>query len=434
MPNYTINSVYQPFSFQERLAPLQIMKEEYEKAENSLFELGNAANEYYQYLDDDSKAKVDEYNNAISSVADRMSREGLKAVSRNTLFNLKRTYASQIVPINNAAKSAANIYDQYRKLSMQDPTLMISNMPSVSDLIEDPNAMPTIVSGNDLYKQGALAATQLPEISYDQLQRYLAGDVTAIPNIDAIEAQIAGAYGVDNLDDSDKAHNYIYQGILGGLSSRAAETQAQQTKLATQLQYDMAKLDAQAQNQAYLDRIRTGNDAYLANLKHTNSMAEIEARGNWSVAAKQAGRSGGSSGSGTSYTTQGSESVYFKGDKTYRSGANKKEYETAHSNSKATPVGSPLDLSTENKVKALNLVGVSANENMSDMELDRLITENMDKLAPYTYYEYNGKRKKDREFERVPNKVVRDTEYGEQSPGVSTEDLLLGYEEETESE
>ena len=430
MPNYTINSVYQPFSFQERLAPLQIMKEEYENAENSLFELGNAANEYYQYLDDDSRAMVDEYNNAISSVADRMSREGLKAVSRNTLFNLKRTYASQIVPINNAAKSAANIYDQYRKLSMQDPTLMISNMPSVSDLVEDPNAMPTIVSGNDLYKQGALAATQLPEVSYDQLQRYLAGDTTAIPNIDAIESQIANAYGVDNLDDSDKAHNYIYQGILGGLSNRAAETQAQQTKLTTQLQYDMAKLDAQAQNQAYLDRIRTGNDAYLANLKHTNSMAEIEARGNWSVAAKQAGRSGGSSGSGTSHTTQGKGTVYWKGDDYYDSETNKKGLEAAKSGSKMQP--KPItSLDPENKRRALNLIGVDTTD-LSDNDLDRVITEHYRELSPYTYYEYRHPRNKNKnEFQRTANAVINTYDYGA-SAYESSEDY---YEpDETEEE
>lgn len=431
MPNYTINSVYQPFSFQERLAPLQIMKEEYEKAENSLFELGNAANEYYQYLDDDSRAMVDEYNNAINSVADRMSREGLKAVSRNTLFNLKRTYANQIVPINNAAKSAANIYDQYRKLSMQDPTLMISNMPSVSDLVEDPNAMPTIVSGNDLYKQGALAATQLPEVSYDQLQRYLAGDTTAIPNIDAIESQIANAYGVDNLDDSDRAHNYIYQGILGGLSNRAAEAQAQQTKFDTQLQYDLAKLDAQAQNQAYLDRIRTGNDAYLANLKHTNSMAEIRERGEWSVKSKNAGRSGGSSSSGTSYTTQGKGTSYWKGDDYYDSETNKKGLEAAQAGSKMQPKAI-WNLDPENKRRALDLIGVNTID-VSDNDLDRIISEHYDELSPYTYFEYiHPRNRKKNEFQRKANVVIRDTSSGYSTSAYEADEDY--YEPETEEE
>ena len=44
MPNYVINAVYQPFSFQERLAPLQMMKEEYDTVGANLSQLGDEAN------------------------------------------------------------------------------------------------------------------------------------------------------------------------------------------------------------------------------------------------------------------------------------------------------------------------------------------------------------------------------------------------------
>lgn len=256
MPNYAINAVYQPFSFQERMTPLQMMNEEYNKVGEALSELGNDVNQYYRYLDDDSRAIVDDYNNTLDDIATSFSREGLKTVSRNTLFNLKRAYKTQIEPINEAAKSLATMQEQYRELAIKDPTMIITGMPTVSELMSNPNAAPSAVSGAALYKQGTLAASQLPDVSYEQMQRYLEGDTTAIPNIDAIGASIAQMYGTDN----EQAYGYIMQGIRDGISARTAEMNSYTQKQNILLQNELDKIKYQTDQQIRLDNVRTAND------------------------------------------------------------------------------------------------------------------------------------------------------------------------------
>ena len=411
MPNFVINSVYQPFSFQERITPLAMMKEEYEKVGESLSELGDNVNQYYNYLDPESKAVVDGYNQTLSNVADAFSREGLKTVSRNTLFNLKRAYKSQVEPINNAAKSLATMQEQYRELAMKDPTLIVSNMPTVSDLLANPNAAPTALSGASLYKQGTLAATQLPDVTYEQLQRYLAGDTSAIPNIDALTSQIGDMYGVGNLssEGQTQALGYIAQGMKDGLSSRTAEMAAYENKLALQSAQDHQKIWDQASASVWAARQKTNESIRLA-----------QEKANISASSKGSGRTG----SGATYVPQAKNSVYFRGDNSYTFD---KEIQEAKSNSKMT-TRSFMNLSPENKRKALEYMGIDTSGGLDQAILDNWDTINLD----YTYYEYNGKNSKrdPNEFMIVPTSRVRNVSSGTSNDLVSTEDLIMDETEE----
>lgn len=393
MPNYAINAVYQPFSFQERMTPLQMMNEEYNKVGEALSELGNDVNQYYRYLDDNSRAIVDDYNNTLDDIATSFSREGLKTVSRNTLFNLKRAYKTQIEPINEAAKSLATMQEQYRELAIKDPTMIITGMPTVSELMSNPNAAPTAVSGAALYKQGTLAASQLPDVSYEQMQRYLEGDTTAIPNIDAIGASIAQMYGTDN----EQAYGYIMQGIRDGISARTAEMNSYTQKQNILLQNELDKIKYQTDQQIRLDNVRTANDIRVKTTPSASSS-----------------RSGsGSSGSNkTAYYPQGKSTVYWKGEQMYDSDTQKAELTAAQKGTKMQPK-TVYELSPENKRRALTLVGVTVPERATEAELDILIAENENLLTPYTYREYIDpdsvgdsrkarRRAENNEFERKP--------------------------------
>ena len=396
MPIHGVTAVYKPFSFQERLAPLQMMKEEYDKVGEAIANYSDDSNAYYNYLDPKSRAIVDKYNETLGSVADSLSRDGLKSVSRNTLFDLKRMYNNQIAPINKAAESYASLQEQIRKMSMQDPTLMVSNMPTVYDLMTNPNAMPSTISGSTLYKQGTLAASQLSDVTYEQLERYLAGDKTAIPNIDSITAQIGDMYGVGKLseDGQRQALGYIAQGMKDGLSARTAEMSALNNKLAMQHQYDLEKIQAQTSASAYLDNLRTNNDIRAAREK-----AEITAKY----------KTGSGSKSGTSYTTQSNSTMYWKGDTVYDGEYQKDAMEQAMQDSKAEAT-TVYQLSDQNKRRALRLVGVPVKDTVSGADLDKLIGENLGVLQDYDYYEYiDEKRPKNNEFKRKPRKVIRDT-------------------------
>lgn len=409
MPNYAITSVYQPFSFQERITPLVMMKEEQDKIGEAIANYSNDSNTYYNYLDPNARAVVDRYNETLNSVANSLASDGLKSVSRNTLFDLKRMYNNQIAPINKAAESYASLQEQVRKMSMQDPTLMVANMPTVSDLMANPNAMPSTLSGATLYKQGTLAASQLSDVTYEQLERYLAGDKTAIPNIDSITAQIGDMYGVGKLseDGQRQALGYIAQGMKDGLSARTAEMSALNNKLAMQHQYDLEKIWAQNAASRSLANYKTNESIRLAERK-----AELSAQ------------SKGSGSRGTTYGPQAKHSIYFKGDNSY---TYDKEIQEAKADSKMT-ARSFMNLSPENKKKALEYMGIDTSGGIDKAILDNWDTINLD----YTYLEYNGNgRKRDQnEFMIIPTNRARDVSTGVSNDWISTEDLLMDDTEE----
>ena len=414
MPNYAITSVYQPFSFQERIAPLQMLKEEYDKVGETLANYSDDSNAYYQYLDPNSRAQVDKYNATLQSVADSLSRDGLKSVSRNTLFDLKRMYNNQIKPINEAAKGYADLQEQVRKMQMQDPTLIVNGMPTVSDLMGNPGATPSMVSGATLYKQGTLAASQLPDISYEQIQRYLAGDTAAIPNIDALASQIGGMYGVDGLSNEGKqrAMGYILQGIGDGISTRTAEQATYERKLATQHQYDHQKIWDQASASVWAAKQKTNESIRLAERK-----AEL--------AGAKGTKSG--SGSGTAYVPQ-AKPLYLKGDSAITDAAAIKD---AQADNKMTPK-SFWNLSPENQKKVLEYLNID----YVGRNLDTVLEENYDKLTQdYTYLEYIGKGTKRDPGELLIQPTTRARDVGTGVPqGWSADDDFLIDESEDDFE
>lgn len=398
MPIHGITATYQPFSMQERMAPLQMMKEEYDKVNESLATLSEQADQFYQFLDPDSRALVDQYKNTLSRVAGDMSASGLKAVNRNTLNSLRRAYASDILPIQQAAQTAGTMYAQIREMQMKDPTLMVQSIPTVSELRQNPMARPSLVSGAQLQSEGIKAALELPGVDYQSISRFLNGDSSAIPDIDVAAQRIADVYGVS----TDQAMGYITNGIMSGLGQRA-----------TALYDAQQKADAEFANKMRLLNAQTGKEAYLTNLRHRNAMEEIQERGKYKTTSSSSRSSSGTRGSGTSYNRQMDGTVYVRGDQEYAyngsfGNAQKDEAESAEKNSKARGT-SVYRLSNENKARALRYIGVDVPDDVSSDELEMLIEENESALLDYTYKEFvNDRRPKENEFKMSPKKVKRD--------------------------
>jgi hypothetical protein len=248
MPSHGIRTVYQPFSLQERMAPLNMMKEEYDKMNEGLVDLEMTASQAAQYIDPNSDAgrAIAAYNKSLEDAATTLSSEGLKGLSRTTLYNLKRTYQRDIAPINEGAKNYAALQAQIKQMQWKDPTIMVNDMPTLDEYIKNPSALPNLVSGAQLQQEGATAALQLQGVDYDAIQRYMAGDTSAIPNMDATIEQIAKTYGVS----SDQALGYISRGVLAGLGKRATdfETAKQQAEMKFDYQMRLEKYQQQQQN------------------------------------------------------------------------------------------------------------------------------------------------------------------------------------------
>lgn len=244
MPNYGLKTVYQPFTFQERIAPLQILQQEYNAVEQGLSALGDEANQYSQLIDPQSRSgqELASYNRMLDDTAQKLSSEGLKSVSRNTLFALRRQYNGSISKINQAAKSLGELLSTTAQMRSKDPTLMSGYMPSVDDLVDNPSAAPQLVSGTTLYAQGTAAAKAassrlqgpmkvyfndlaqgyihtVQEQGYDSeaAQKFMA-DASSIPELKQAMEQIRKQYSTDTLSDPSKADEFIMRGLLDGMT------------------------------------------------------------------------------------------------------------------------------------------------------------------------------------------------------------------------
>ena len=387
-----VRVTYQPFSLQERMAPLNMMKEEYDTVNEGLSELGINANQVAQYIDPASQAgqTLAQYNKLLDDTASTLSREGLKGVSRTTLQNLRRMYQKQVAPINESAKNYASLQAKIKEMQWKDPTIMVEGMPTLDDYIKNPNALPNLVSGNQLMKEGVNAAYQLEGVDYDTISRYMRGDNSAIPGLDKTVEQIAQSYGIS----SQQALNYISRGVLTGLGERATKLDMQRQAADLEYGYKMKALGAQE-----------AKERRIAAIKHGYSMAEIQERNKGKASSSRSGS--GSGRSGASYLNQVDGVVYAKGQDERLVKDNKSVGELM--NSTKARYTSFMNLDKENKVRVLRALGADVTEDSSTFDIENAMMDFESELSNYTYMEYRDKKDKNNEFFMIPNKVRRDT-------------------------
>lgn len=236
-------ALYDPFNYQELMAPIERAESAYADMQNNMLTLGEEANVYRQLIDTDPYASgiLKGYNDTLENMSNTLSREGLKSVNRNTLLSLRRKYNNEVKPINDAAKTLAGIQDMYRQAYSKDNTLMRGAMPSIRDLVENPGAMPHMVSGSSLYNQGAQAAksasgrkqnfsAKVNELvrgyihtvnttGYNSAEAQQFLDMASRqPELQAIVNQIYGANQVGRLDNPQQGMDWIVRGVFDGLS------------------------------------------------------------------------------------------------------------------------------------------------------------------------------------------------------------------------
>lgn len=391
-----VRVTYQPFSLQERMAPLNMMKEEYDTVNEGLSELGINANQVAQYIDPASQAgqTLAQYNKLLDDTASTLSREGLKGVSRTTLQNLRRMYQKQVAPINESAKNYASLQAKIKEMQWKDPTIMVEGMPTLDDYIKNPNALPNLVSGSQLMKEGVNAAYQLEGVDYDTISRYMSGDNSAIPGLDKTVEQIAQSYGIS----SQQALNYISRGVLTGLGERATKLDMQRQAADLEYGYKLKALGAQE-----------AKERRIAAIKHGYSMAEIQERNKGKASSSRSGS--GSGRSGASYLNQVDGVVYAKGTDERLIKDNKSVGELM--NSTKARYTSFMNLDKENKVRVLRALGADVTEDSSTFDIENAMMDFESELSNYTYMEYRDKKDKNNEFFMIPNKVRRDTSTNE---------------------
>ena len=161
---------FNPYSFERLLQPYAMYTQEYNAVEEGITELKSKAELMKQYAlqEPDSKAAnmYNAYANELDAQANELAKNGLKAVNRSNLLNLKSQYNSSIAPIEIAVARHKELAEEQRKLSAADDTLIYDNdynSLGIDYLLDNPNASYTSLSGANITKRTAVMAKQAAE-------------------------------------------------------------------------------------------------------------------------------------------------------------------------------------------------------------------------------------------------------------------------------
>lgn len=152
--NIRITSKFRPFSFDELLKPMAIYKEAYDKAEEDYNSLAVQTEQWRDVANRTQSPKAyaifHEYEDALNKAEEDFSR-GMTLQTGNQLLNLKRRYASDIMPIGKAATRKKELMEEQRKLELQDPRFWQRNAADISidELMENPD----VTYGNSYSKK-----------------------------------------------------------------------------------------------------------------------------------------------------------------------------------------------------------------------------------------------------------------------------------------
>ena len=157
--SFTIDSNFNPFSFQELVQPLAIYKDAYEKAEESYIDLSNKSDKFKylsETLPEGSKARqiYEGYANELSKQADDLAKHGLNMGNRKALTGLKKRYQGEIGRLVDA-DAAMQEEKKLRRANKDTSMLYATDNLSIDEFLD--GATPNLygISGEDLRKEAA---------------------------------------------------------------------------------------------------------------------------------------------------------------------------------------------------------------------------------------------------------------------------------------
>lgn len=244
MANYSlvVNSKFQPFSFGRYLQPYQIYGQNYKEIEEQYTDLSTKAGIWdglaNEQTDPYTYKMYKTYANDLENQASQLASEGLNAVSRKNMLNMRARYSKEIIPIEQAYNRRSKLAEEQRKLRAANPSIMFDrdfSSISLDDLLDNPELSYTSVSGDDLYKKGKEAAisasSRMMNVSpalqgqYWKIRQGYGADAankfllnqSNIPELkDAID-RIVSQSGVTK-ENLSRAIDYTISGIMSGIS------------------------------------------------------------------------------------------------------------------------------------------------------------------------------------------------------------------------
>lgn len=244
MANYSlvVNSKFQPFSFGRYLQPYQIYGQNYKEIEEQYTDLSTKAGIWdglaNEQTDPYTYKMYKTYANDLENQASQLASEGLNAVSRKNMLNMRARYSKEIIPIERAYNQRSKLAEEQRKLRAANPSIMFDrdfSSISLDDLLDNPELSYTSVSGDDLYKKGKEAAisasSRMMDVSpalqgqYWKIRQGYGADAankfllnqSNIPELKDAINRIVSQSGVTK-ENLSRAIDYTISGIMSGIS------------------------------------------------------------------------------------------------------------------------------------------------------------------------------------------------------------------------
>lgn len=244
MANYSlvVNSKFQPFSFDRYLQPYQIYGQNYKEIEEQYTDLSTKAGIWdglvNEQTDPYTYKMYKTYANDLENQASQLASEGLNAVSRKNMLNMRARYSKEVIPIEQAYNQRSKLAEEQRKLRAANPSIMFDrdfSSISLDDLLDNPELSYTSVSGDDLYKKGKEAAisasSRMMNVSpalqgqYWKIRQGYGADAankfllnqSNIPELKDAINRIVSQSGVTK-ENLSRAIDYTISGIMSGIS------------------------------------------------------------------------------------------------------------------------------------------------------------------------------------------------------------------------
>lgn len=283
MKNYSliVSSTFNPYSLQELLPIYQANAQAQYQAEEAFSQLQMKADQWEKLAnnaqDADVYSKYKSYSNQLKEAANDILNNGINAVSRRNLMNMRAQYASNIIPIEEAYNKRQQQAQVLWQARLQDPTL-IAQDPSelgLSYYMKNPSYTPQSYSGKLLTAQSAQAAQNLaktlssygkgePIDSYtntfiqkhgltrNDIQKYLNGETTATNKVlGAIYQQVYDSSQIGNWANENQrrqAANFIKQGMWSAIGQDTVQAMENfEARENYKLQQQLALAQAQQQ-------------------------------------------------------------------------------------------------------------------------------------------------------------------------------------------
>lgn len=181
-----LNTGFNPFTYDEMVKPLVQYKQAYDATEAAYSDLSTRTDQWRDAIDEvnnpEASRRMRSYSEDLTNVVNDFSK-GMTAQNRGKLLEMRRRYAKDVLPIENAYKRKMALMDEQRRATIQNPSLLWqrdANDLSIDELVANPSAdYGKSYSGAALTAQVADSAAALAkDFKEDQerARRVLGGD------------------------------------------------------------------------------------------------------------------------------------------------------------------------------------------------------------------------------------------------------------------